>query len=327
MEDDSATQEPLSPNITQQEIIVPAKDDQFPLRATLFKPKASSNDAAAKIFCVISSATGVKRSFYFPYATFLCEQYGFTAICFDYRGIGDSKPSKTPVDVKADIVDWCRRDVAGVFEWVFSNYPEYTVVNVGHSVGAHALAIMYPEINTKIARVLTISANLPYLRNFKWNSTYLLTLFTFYLARPLFIAYYGFFPAGTLFGIMEDLPSDIAKQWAWWMKHKDYFVTYGKSKLLHPEGFQSLKAPILSLSFDNDNIATEKQFDDFHRRFINSDQISRQHYKEYKCGHMNFFRKPNMDKPSNHMKLWGQTAQFLLNGAMPADNQLPPSKL
>lgn len=367
--------------VDQQNITIPAKSDHFPLSATLLKPlltpatvsaehlnenytrqcanilmqqqssmneqDGTTNDAKSqtppppKIVCVIAPATGVKRSFYDSFAKYLCSQYGMVVVYADYRGIGDSKLSESLVGMEADIVDWCRKDVAGVLEWVFEHFPQkqkndsssddqddgkgddrdddrddagyYRTVYVGHSVGAHALALMYPEINARIERVLTVSANLAYLGYFRWNSTYVMTLLAFYLMRPLVNMYYGYFPSNTLFGLMEDLPAGLANQWAWFMRHREYFVSYADaSKPLFPEGFQSLRAPVLSLSFDNDHIAPEKQFDEFHKRFTHSRSVVRMHYRKYKCGHMFFFRIP----PSSE-QLWHSAAQYLVNGTLP----------
>ncbi|RLZ11740.1 serine aminopeptidase domain-containing protein [Faecalibacter macacae] len=50
------------------------------------------NNATKKLI-VISSAIGVKQSFYSKYATYLANK-GYLVFTYDYRGIGESIPHK-----------------------------------------------------------------------------------------------------------------------------------------------------------------------------------------------------------------------------------------
>ena len=62
--------------------------DGFKIAVTSF----GENNATKKII-VISSAIGVKQTFYAKYATYLANK-GYLVFTYDYRGIGDSKPKK-----------------------------------------------------------------------------------------------------------------------------------------------------------------------------------------------------------------------------------------
>lgn len=62
--------------------------DKFKLSVTSF----GENNATNKII-VISSAIGVKQSFYTKFAIYLANK-GYLVFTYDYRGIGDSKPKK-----------------------------------------------------------------------------------------------------------------------------------------------------------------------------------------------------------------------------------------
>jgi predicted alpha/beta hydrolase len=299
----------------QYDTTINAKVDNYPLATTVFEPESEEKK---RVVCVISSATGIKRQFYQSFAEYLCKNYNLTVICYDYRGIGDSgNPKDIP---EAGIIDWCRKDMAGVLEYALDKYPTYDLVCVGHSVGAHAHGILYPELNQKVKRVLTVSGNNAHLKYFKWNSTYFMTLVAFFGLRGALSKWYGFYPAKEVFGLMEDLPTNVAYQWAYFMSNPQYFVQLNDhTKLLHPEGFESLTAPILSFSFESDDIASKKGIDVFHERFKNSSKIVRLHYpNEYKAGHVNFFRSSITDK-----KLWDVAAKFLADGSFPNQQDQP----
>lgn len=65
-----------------------AAEDSFPLAASWFETKQPA--CAATV--IISSATGVLRRYYRPFADYLTS-LGFDAVTFDYRGIGASRPT------------------------------------------------------------------------------------------------------------------------------------------------------------------------------------------------------------------------------------------
>ena len=83
-----------------EDIRIPAMDG-FQLAATLYRPDRQSK---VERFALITSAMGVKRRYYDPYARFLCEQ-GIAGLAFDFRGIGDSRPSDLR-HFEASMLDW-----------------------------------------------------------------------------------------------------------------------------------------------------------------------------------------------------------------------------
>ena len=64
---------------------------------------------AQRLPVLICPATGITKSFYHAFATWLNEQ-GYAVLCFDFRGIGDSlhEPLK---QCNASIVDWGQLDI------------------------------------------------------------------------------------------------------------------------------------------------------------------------------------------------------------------------
>ena len=68
-----------------------ASTDNYPLAALLFQPTTE-----VKGSILICTGLGIPKEFYERYAHFLAEQ-GYTALVFDYRGIGPS-PKDFPTD-------------------------------------------------------------------------------------------------------------------------------------------------------------------------------------------------------------------------------------
>src|SRR4051812_16768139 len=65
--------------------------DGVSLAATLYEADTTSLNADRPVV-LVSSAAAVRRPFYDRFARFLADD-GFTVLTYDYRGIGDSRPS------------------------------------------------------------------------------------------------------------------------------------------------------------------------------------------------------------------------------------------
>lgn len=65
-------------------LTIPARDG-YRLTATLYRSHPDADKAVLSNF-----ATGMRRSYYHKFASFLAES-GFAALTFDYRGIGNSR--------------------------------------------------------------------------------------------------------------------------------------------------------------------------------------------------------------------------------------------
>ena len=122
---------------------------------------------------------------------------------------------------------------------------------------------------------------------------------------PLLSAVLDYVP-GRLLGIGEDLPSGVARQWARWCCHPDYYM--GE----HPEAHTRLAAfdrPTLFYSFTDDTFAPEPAVGQLlehlpsaqleHRRIDPSD------HGGDPIGHFGFFR------PHLAANFWPAAAEFL----------------
>src|ERR1700683_1084793 len=118
-----------------EELSLPARDG-MPLAATIFRP---DNSTQGNPFVLITSAVCVRRAFYKKFAPYLCDQ-GFSVLCFDYRGVGDSRP-KSLFRFKATMSDWGEKDVAGMIDWIAAEHAHEKLMVIGHSVGAQLVGL------------------------------------------------------------------------------------------------------------------------------------------------------------------------------------------
>ncbi|CAF1315963.1 unnamed protein product [Rotaria sordida] len=280
-------------------ITIPALIDSYPIQATIFEPKLSSPNS---ICIVISEATGSSRQFYFPFAQYLSQEHNLHVITYDYRGIHERK--STPWTL---VEHWARRDCAGVLSYCFQKYDQ--VVHIGHSLGGNMHALLPTHINEQISRILLISATNSYLMYHKWNLAFLRTLILLYIIREPLMRLYGYYPIRTVFRTGVDMPSNIIRQWARWVLHRQCFVDNNGQLLT--DGFNSVKCPILALNFADDEFYTRQAFDLFTKQFHQSSNIQTWHLP--KGGHFNFF------KEKQSFELWKEVVQFLKYG----DTKLP----
>lgn len=168
----------------------------------LFRPENSNG----KIL-LINSATGVKQQVYFSFARFFSEK-GFTAITYDYSGIGLSKPQNMR-GCKASMRSWGNEDFKAVTEFILENFHDDQKFCLGHSVGA---LIVGMNENFKIFdQFIFVATQNAFIGHLKWK-TKIEAFFGFGLAQPFFTEILGYFPANW-FGLGESLPKNCAYDW------------------------------------------------------------------------------------------------------------------
>ncbi|WP_038466934.1 alpha/beta fold hydrolase [Arthrobacter sp. PAMC 25486] len=197
---------------------------------------------------VIGCATAVKANYYQRYAAFLATA-GFTAITFDYRGIGESRGGS----LRGQTIrwyEWGSLDIDTVLAWAFAHDGGLPVNFVGHSFGGFGVGLA--ERADSLGRILTVGAQHAYWRDLTlrhqaghWGRAALML--------PL-IPIFGYFPAKRL-GLMEDLPAGVALDWA--RSRKDFTTAArGPQRTALLAHQASVTAPILALAPDDDSYAT-----------------------------------------------------------------------
>ncbi len=259
-----------------QDLKIPAKDG-FDISASYFA------GSPGQPMVVIKSATAVPRQFYRRFATH-CQSRGLGAITFDYRGIGDSRPSSLR-GFHAKMTDWAYLDMAGVIDWAGDEIQPSKLLVVGHSVGGQLLGLL-PNAN-RIDRVVGVCAQSGYW-GVQGGSEPLKVRAIVSLLIPSLSRLLGYFP-WSRFGAGEDLPQGVALQWASWCRRAGYLLD---DPSLDLAGYEQFSAPILSYSVDDDNWGTAKAVDAMMRAYpvVQRRHISPRDYGVEKLGHMGAFK-------------------------------------
>ena len=275
---------------------------QIPTRAghdltgTLFEPEEPLGQSL-----LISSATGMLRKFYAAFSKHFASR-GYTVLTFDYWGIGDSGGS--PEELKkngCNLIHWGANDQAGAVRFLKSLHPENNLSLVTHSIGGQICGFN-PE-HPDIDRILMVASQTGYWGLFRgWHK---FKMWWFWHGMiPLLSPLYGYFPARHL-GLFENLPREMAYQWSRWGKQPDYMMAFRDDHYL----FESLKMPILSLSFPADPLAPPATVDWLAQQYPNA-EVTRVHYTREgnHPGHFGYFR-PKFEKT-----LWEYTHKWITHG-------------
>jgi predicted alpha/beta hydrolase len=258
-----------------------AAADAYPLSASWFETERPASAATV----VISSATGVLRRYYRPFAEYLTS-LGFDALTFDYRGIGESRP-KSLRALEATLTDWGRNDIEGVIRHLSVGSTRRPILLVGHSVGGQALGLV-PSV-AEIRAAVLITTQSAYWRH--WSGLSRMRMWTlWHLLVPAITGLLGYFPAKSM-KLCEDLPAGAALEWAYWGRHRDYLLRVpGRS-----ETYGGLNLPILALSFTDDHYAPKASVTDFLSRFASADlehlNLDPTDIGATEIGHFGFFRE------------------------------------
>jgi predicted alpha/beta hydrolase len=238
---------------------------------------------------IVSAAMGVPQTFYGPFAEWLSQQ-GFSVITFDYRGIGLSAPPSLR-GYAVTLMDWGRQDCAAVIDFVKAKQPHAPLYWVGHSLGGQLLGLI-PN-RAQIERAMTVGTGNGYWREvtFGW-----LTLWVWYVMVPLATRIVGYFPGKRLRKI-GNLPLGVIEQWRRWCLHPRYAV--GVEGEAVRASFESVRMPILALSFTDDELMTASSIPSLHGLFTNAPvehrRLSPRDFGLRRIGHFGFFRAQYQD--------------------------------
>ena len=271
-----------------------AARDGMTLGGTLFRPQ-SSNGAAV----VIHAASGVRQEYYGKFAAFLAER-GFTALTFDYRGIGRSRPENLR-GFAASMRDWATQDAAGALDLLAGEAPGMRVLVVGHSFGGQCLGVI--PGNERYAALLAVASQSGYWRHWPglgragmWFATH--------VALPGLSNMLGYFPAQRL-GQGEDLPAGVAREWARWCRHPGYIV----GALGAAPQYERLRLPVRAVWVADDSFAPFAAVQALLKFYPSSPgEIVEVHPRlvgAQKIGHFGFFRERFRDT------LWQSAADWL----------------
>ena len=270
--------------------------DGVELSGRLLKPDAP------KALILICSATGLRQQFYWKFAEWMTTQ-GYGVLTFDYRGIGASLNGRSVRDSSARKQDWGQLDMPAALDYLVCKFPDLPIHLVGHSAGGQLIGLM-PN-HDRLERIVTVGASSGYLYNLSLRVR-LVAAFLLKVYIPLTAKLLGYAPTRWI-GWGEDLPAQVALQWAAWCTRPGYVLNaLGSDVPL--DFFDQIKGPILWLTATDDPIATPENIDDMLRLYENASvtrrRIGPREYGLKRIAHVDFFRARNA-------KLWPLIADWL----------------
>lgn len=271
--------------------------DGVPLQGHVFAATGNTPRQAV----LICPATGVPQRFYFRFAAWLAAQ-GHTVLVFDYRGIGQSLHGPLK-HCKATLAEWGQQDQVAAIEGLLAHTGQPQVALIGHSAGGQMMGLL-PN-HQRIARVVGVSTSTGWFKvmrpAFKWQARFALRL-----AVPLASVFKGYGPT-SWFGLGEDLPTQVARQWGRWCGAGGYATNAVKGRP-QDDFHAQVRMPITVLHASDDDIANAATVADLLRTFPQASRRSRMvrpgEVGLQRLGHIDWFR------PS-HQAVWPLIAEAL----------------
>ena len=272
----------------------------YTIKGKCFVPNKLSKSSS---IILIAPANAVKQRYYEKFASFLCENK-FISVTFDYYGFGLSK-DKPVKKIKVHMSDWGYYDIEAMIYWVSQTYPNRAIYIIGHSAGGQLLGLV-KDID-KVKAIVMVAAGTGYWKLWKQpQKTFL--FFFFYIFMPLITRLFGYYPGR--FGLGENLPKDMAKQWIQWCRSQNYLFDDPNIQSLNY--YDTITIPMLALSFTDDTNygpprAIESLLSFYPNAKITSKQIDPRDIHVESIGHFTFFKEWFKEN------LWQDVLQWIKN--------------
>jgi len=280
--------------------------EPFALRAPDGRELAAHWFSAAgrRAVMVINGATGFPQSFYFKLAQYAAER-GYDVLLYDYRGMGLSIRGK-PADDPARMSDWGLLDMRAALDAGAERAQGRPVVTLGHSIGGqflgllrnHALARAHVQIASSTGFWRWEHAPFRYLAWWFWR-----------VQGPLMLALKGYIPTGGGWTGLP-LPRGVFEEWRRWCLRPEHFGP-DLAGYLADNCFAEIRAPLLSVGFTDDPIATPRTVGELNRFYPNVARESRWYSPadagSRRIGHEGFFASRHRDT------LWRPVLDWLDN--------------
>ncbi|HEY0254872.1 MAG TPA: alpha/beta fold hydrolase [Kofleriaceae bacterium] len=256
--------------------------DGVPIAARYTSPRGRPRGGV-----LIANAMGVPQSFYAPLASWLGES-GYHVVTFDYRGTGASRLGRMR-DVEADIMTWAHCDATAALRALQDRAGALPLTWIGHSLGGQIIPFV-PD-HRELAKIVTIATGSGYWRENSPPMKHKAPLLWFVLA-PLAVPLFGYFP-GKAIHVIGDLPAGVMKQWRRWCLDPEYAAGAEPGAL---GAFASVKTPLVSISFTDDEMMSAKNTRSLHACYANARpellRFTPTELGAERIGHFGFFRQP-----------------------------------
>jgi len=281
-------------------------DDGFPLAVRHFPSKTLAHDRAV----ILLNATGVTQTRFASLAEYLA-RCGWHAITFDYRSIGESI---VPADMHGTVSmrAWGVHDLTAVINWVTHTLGCERLAVIAHSIGGQIVPLAANA--NRISAMLAVASQKGYWRLWPGWRRYVVWGF-FRCIIPFCLKILGYVPLGWIG--LNRLQRGVAEDYARWTLRADYLDDAGCS--LH-SAHENFRAPILSVSFEDDPAAPLLTVDYLVRHFYVNAPVLRAHIEHTKYGLITLGHSGFFDPNRCPQEFWHDASGWLhhiLNGGTP----------
>ncbi len=294
----STTKDRASTAIRSEKIRLLARDG-YVLGANRFHA-----DGQARANLLVAGGTGVPQRFYRRFAEHAARR-GFNVLTIDYRGTGESKPTKLK-GFQMSYLDWPEKDLAAAVDLLSQD--DLPLYWVGHSFGGHAIGMLPNHDRLTASYSFGAGAGwagwMPKVEALKirlfWN-----------LIMPVIVAWKGYM-AWSLLGMGDDLPRGVYRDWKRWCSFPHYYFDDPTMTHVHAR-YAAVQTPCAFVTSRDDPWAPPRSRDAFVKGYISAPltlyDIEPAAGKPA-LGHMGYFR-------SDAQPFWDEALDWLLQ-AVPA---------
>jgi predicted alpha/beta hydrolase len=254
---------------------------------------------------IINAATSVRCRHYSRFADYLFAN-DFDVITYDYRGIGESRPTSLK-GLKASWSDWGALDFEAMLKRAQREFPDQPIDVVGHSFGGCAAGL--GASGRLIRRMVTVGAQFAYWRDYAPSHRWRM-LGKWHVVMPLLTMIYGYFP-GKRLGWLEDTPAGVVRDWS---TPTARYEKRPSGRDLHTRHFAAVTAKALAISISDDPYGTIPAIERLLNYFTHSNnthlRIAPEDIGEKEVGHFAFFRS------AYQATLWPIALSWLQNGEL-----------
>lgn len=230
--------------------------DSYSLTVRFYPAKQSTH----RLPILVCPATGITQGFYHHFIEWLAQQ-GSDVLVFDFRGIGESLHGPLRQS-KASIQDWGQLDIPAAIETLLNKTGKQQVILLGHSAGGQLLGIV--SNYKKVAQVIAISGSTGHVKGLKGRTKRMApVMFKMIFPVSSLVKGYG---ATKFLGMGENLPKNVAKQWAEFCSKPGY-VMNAIGKTIFEDYHNEIQCPITVYWSSDDEIATEANVKDLLRLY------------------------------------------------------------
>ncbi|MCC6447733.1 MAG: alpha/beta fold hydrolase [Chitinophagaceae bacterium] len=239
---------------------------------------------------IIVSAAGVLQSFYKKIAEFFLS-HNISTITFDYTGIGKSLHGNIKKE-NCSLTNWGSRDLEAVIKYAIETFPNHKIILLGHSIGGQLIGLAPSSYMAD--KIILVAAQSGYWKFWKGVSKIRMWV-NWHLLVPALTKVFGYLPSKK-FSRMENLPKNVAEEWAKWCRSSNYLFADFPHNYLY---FDRIECKVTSISIDDDFFAPKKSVEWLTSKFANSSvkslHIFPKDFQGIKIGHFSLFTEKFSD--------------------------------